>query len=333
MQTTPQPAQHGGRAGRPWGVVALLALLTAGYVAVYGVQQLINGLQLGAIYALIAVGYTMVYGVVKMINFAHGDVYMVGAYVAFGVTAAAAAGQITPGQALLLFAVGMGAAMAGCALLGALIERTAYRPLRNQPRLAALTTAIGVSLLLENLMQIIAGPNPRPFPGLIPLRQLDLAGIVINIRFGVAFVIALVMMAGLQYLVMRTRVGKAMRAVAFDLDAARLMGIDVNRVIAAVFMLGSALAAAAGVLVGVTYARIDPFMGIIPGLKAFVAAVLGGIGNIPGAMVGGLLMGMAEVGVASVRSELTGAVAFLILIIVLLFKPTGLLGERVYDKV
>lgn len=185
------------------------------------IQQLINGIQLGAIYALIAVGYTMVYGVVKMINFAHGDVYMVGAYVAFAVTAAAAAGSVSVGQGLVLFAVGLVAAMAGCALLGALIERTAYRPLRGQPRLVALTTAIGVSLLLENLMQIIAGPNPRPFPALIPARQIDLGGVFLNVRFAVALLVALVMMAGLQYLVMRTRVGKAMRAVAFDLDAAR----------------------------------------------------------------------------------------------------------------
>lgn len=297
------------------------------------IQQLINGIQLGAVYALIAVGYTMVYGVVKMINFAHGDVYMVGAYLAFAVTAAVAGGRLGTGQGLLLFVVGLLAAMVGCALLGGLIERVAYRPLRNQPRLVALTTAIGVSLLLENLMQIIAGPNPRPFPALIPAYQVDLGGVFLNVRFLVALAVALGMMAFLHYLVMRTRIGKAMRAVAFDLDAARLMGIDVNRVIAATFMLGSALAAAAGVLVGVTYSRIDPFMGILPGLKAFVAAVLGGIGNIPGAMVGGLIMGMAEVAVASVRSELTHAVAFLILIAVLLFKPTGLLGERVYDKV
>ena len=296
------------------------------------VQQLINGLQLGAVYALIAIGYTMVYGVVKMINFAHGDVYMVGAYLAFAATAAAASGAGT-GERLLLFAAGMLVAMAGCALLGALIERTAYRPLRSQPRLVALTTAIGVSLLLENLMQIIAGPNPRPFPALIPMRQVNLGSVHLDVRFAAAFVIALLMMAGLQYLVMNTRLGKAMRAVAYDMDAARLMGVDVNRVIAATFMIGSALAAAAGLLVGVTYSRIDPFMGIQPGLKAFVAAVLGGIGNIPGAMLGGMLMGLAEVAVSSVRSQLTGAVAFLILIIVLLFKPTGLLGERVYDKV
>ena len=296
------------------------------------VQQLINGLQLGAVYALIAIGYTMVYGVVKMINFAHGDVYMVGAYLAFAATAAAASGAGT-GERLLLFAAGMLVAMAGCALLGALIERTAYRPLRSQPRLVALTTAIGVSLLLENLMQIIAGPNPRPFPDLIPMRQVNLGSVHLDVRFAAAFVIALLMMAGLQYLVMNTRLGKAMRAVAYDMDAARLMGVDVNRVIAATFMIGSALAAAAGLLVGVTYSRIDPFMGIQPGLKAFVAAVLGGIGNIPGAMLGGMLMGLAEVAVSSVRSQLTGAVAFLILIIVLLFKPTGLLGERVYDKV
>jgi len=295
-------------------------------------QQLVNGLQVGAVYALIALGYTMVYGVIKMINFAHGDVYMVGAYVAFAVATLLAGGQ-TSAAGLAIFALAMAAAMGGCALLGALIERTAYRPLRGQPRLVALTTAIGVSLLLENLMQIIAGPNPRPFPKLIAEQRWAIGGIYFNSKFMIVLAVSLAMMLGLQYLVMHTRLGKAMRAVAYDIDAARLMGVDVNRVIAYTFMIGSALAAVAGILVGVAYQRIDPFMGILPGLKAFVAAVLGGIGNIPGAMVGGMIMGLAEVAVSSVNSQLTGAVAFVILIAVLLFKPTGLLGERVYDKV
>ncbi|HHT01212.1 MAG TPA: branched-chain amino acid ABC transporter permease [Firmicutes bacterium] len=287
-------------------------------------QQLINGLQLGSIYALIALGYTMVYGIVKLINFAHGDIYMIGAYIGFF-----AVGFMGPQfiPALIL-------AMVGCAILGFIIERFAYRPLRGKPRIAALTTALGVSLLLENLVRKFIGPNYIAYPTLVKSTTIYIGGLQIsNIKL-IVLSVALIMMFGLQFIVLKTRTGKAMRAASQDLDAARLMGIDVNAVISYTFMIGSALAATAGILVGVAYPRIDPYMGILPGLKAFVAAVLGGIGSIPGAMVGGLVMGTAETMVLGFgKSTFRDAIAFTILIIVLLVKPTGIMGSKVNEKV
>lgn len=288
-------------------------------------QQLVNGLQLGSIYALIALGYTMVYGIIRLINFAHGDVYMVGAFIGFFVAGWLGETALIP--ALLL-------AMIGAALLGVTIERLAYRPLRSAPRLAALTTAIGISLLLENLVRLYVGPNFLAYPEMIKRVNHYFGGVLISNVYMIVFGTAIVLMAGLQYIVVKTKAGKAMRAVAFDKDAARLMGINVDGVISLTFALGSALAAAAGILVGITYGRIDPYMGIIPGLKAFVAAVIGGIGSIPGAMVGGLVMGVAEqMVIGYISSNLRDAVAFFLLIIILLIKPTGLFAEFTQEKV
>ncbi|MBE3576999.1 MAG: branched-chain amino acid ABC transporter permease [Limnochordales bacterium] len=286
-------------------------------------QQLVNGISLGSIYALIALGYTMVYGVLKLINFAHGDVYMVGAFAGFFAATAFGWGFLPA----LCFA------MLVAALFGLVIERVAYRPLRNAPRIAALITAIGVSLLLENLGILILRPDPRAFPELIRLETYQVGPLIVNNRQLVIIATSVVLMMLLQFIVTRTRMGKAMRAVAEDTEASRLMGINVDRVIAFTFVLGSALAAAAGVLVGIYYTRIDPLMGFMPGLKAFVAAVLGGIGLIPGAMLGGLAIGVAEVlVVAFISSSWKDAVAFAILIMILLLKPTGILGKTAEEK-
>jgi len=288
------------------------------------IQQLINGISLGSIYSLIALGYTMVYGIIKLINFAHGDIYMVGAYVGFFATTVL---KLTFVPALLL-------AMVVAALTGMVIERLAYRPLRNAPKIAALITAIGVSLLLEYGGMLIVTPQPRTFPEVFPTTVYNIGGIIINNQQVIILAVSLLLMVLLTYVVNRTKVGKAMRAVSFDTDAARLMGIDVDRIISFTFGIGSSLAAAAGVLVGVYYNSIDPLMGIMPGLKAFVAAVLGGIGVIPGAMLGGILMGIIEAMVSGfLSSTFRDAAAFGILIIILLFKPAGLLGKNVREKV
>ena len=245
-------------------------------------QQLINGISLGSIYALIALGYTMIYGILKLINFAHGDIYMLGAY--FGFVATTMFGfSFLPA---ILFA------MACAAVAGIIIERIAYRPMRNAPRIAILITAIGVSFLLEYGMMLIATPQPRTFPAVFSADVYHLGPLVVNSQQVVILVSAIILMAVLTYIVQYTKIGKAMRAVSFDTDAARLMGINIDRVISATFALGSALAAAGGVLVGIYYNSIDPLMGMVPGIKAFVAAVLGGIGIIPGAMVGGIILGV-----------------------------------------
>jgi branched-chain amino acid transport system permease protein len=288
------------------------------------VQQLINGISLGSIYALIALGYTMVYGIIKLINFAHGDIYMVGAYVAFFATTFL---KLSFFPALLL-------AMVVAALVGVIIEKLAYRPLRYAPRIAVLITAIGVSLLLEYGGILLVSPQPRTFPAIFQAEVYTFGNIVVNSQQVLILAVALSLMVILTYIVHRTKIGKAMRAVSFDTDAARLMGIDVDRVISITFAIGSALAAAAGMLVGVYYNSIDPLMGIMPGLKAFVAAVLGGIGVIPGAMLGGILMGIVEALVSGfISSTFRDAAAFAILIIILLFKPSGLLGKNVREKV
>lgn len=287
-------------------------------------QQLINGVSLGSIYALIALGYTMVYGIIKLINFAHGDIYMVGAYVAFFATTFL---KLSFFPALLV-------SMIVAATLGMVIERLAYRPLRKAPKIAILITAIGVSLLLEYGGMLIVTPQPRTFPALFEAQVFNFGNIVVNSQQVVILAISIVLMIILTYVVHRTKIGKAMRAVSFDTDAARLMGIDVDRVISSTFAIGSALAAAAGMLVGVYYNSIDPLMGIMPGLKAFVAAVLGGIGVIPGAMLGGIIMGVIEAMVSGfISSTFRDAAAFAILIIILLLKPSGLLGKNVREKV
>ncbi|MBI4516019.1 MAG: branched-chain amino acid ABC transporter permease [Deltaproteobacteria bacterium] len=296
------------------------------------IQQLINGLAWGAIYALIALGYTMVYGVLRLINFAHGDVYMIGAmtayYVAHWLGFASA-------PSLQGFVVVMIVAMALCAALGALIELVAYRRLRHQPRSSMLITAIGVSMLLEFGGQRVFGPDPKFFPQLIESHSLFRAGgVVLTNLDALVIVVSLVLMIGLRWVVMKTRVGMALRAVSFSYDTAALMGINVNTVLSLTFMLGSALAAAAGAMVGLRNPKIDPLMGLLPGVKAFVAAVLGGIGNFPGAVVGGVLMGVTETLVAAyLSSTYRDAVAFVILIGVLLVKPTGLFGKVTVEKV
>ncbi len=301
-------------------------------------QQLVNGISLGAMYALIALGYTMVYGVLRLINFAHGEVFMVGAF----------AGLAALTVFRLPLPVAVAFAMVAAALLGVVIERGAYRPLRAAPRLAALITAIGVSLLLQNLGVIFLGAAPRAYPAAIkpepiPWLQRHLALIVTEQQLVMVAATAAILLL-LHLIVSRTKIGKAMRAVSEDRQAAQLMGINPDRVISFTFCLGSAIAGAGGVFYGLYYGTVDPLMGLMPGIKAFVAAVLGGIGSIPGAMLGGVLMGMVETGVSSLTlhvsssvtlsgSTLRDAVAFAVLITILLVKPTGLLGRAGREKV
>jgi branched-chain amino acid transport system permease protein len=288
------------------------------------IQQLINGLSVGSIYALIALGYTMVYGIIRLINFAHGDVFMVGAYIGFYATTSLGLGFI---PSLFL-------AMVLSAVLGVTIERIAYKPLRNHPRIAALITAIGVSLFLEYGGMLIVSPKVRTFPAVFSDTKYHIGGIIFKFGDVAMIVTAVVLMVVLQFIVHYTKTGKAMRAVSFDYQAAMLMGINVNNTISATFAIGSALAGAAGILIGVYYNSIDPLMGIIPGMKAFVAAVLGGIGIIPGAMVGGLFLGLVEAFVSwAGYSTWRDAVTFAILIIVLIVKPSGLFGKNIREKV
>lgn len=292
------------------------------------IQQLVNGLSLGSIYALIALGYTMVYGIVKLINFAHGDVMMVGAYAGYFVLCALGT---TPLGMVCAFV----AAMVICALLILVIERVAYRPLRSAPRLNSLITAIAVELILQNLMRVLpfVGPNPREFPTMATVNFTFGLVSISNIQV-IVIVLSAILMVILNYIVNYTKMGKAMRAVSFDLGAASLMGINVNRTIAVTFVIGSVLAGAGGVLYATYYPQIDPVMGYIPGLKAFVAAVLGGIGSIPGAMLGGIILGVAETMVkAYISSSYADAVSYCILIVILLVKPAGLLGKKTHVKV
>lgn len=288
------------------------------------VQQLINGISLGSIYALIALGYTMIYGILKLINFAHGDIYMLGAYIGFVCTT----------MLKIPFLPSLLIAMAGAALVGILIERVAYRPLRGAPRIAILITAIGVSFFLENAMILFASAQPRTFPAVFSATVFHVGSWIVNSQQIVILASAFVLMVTLTYIVNKTKAGKAMRAVSYDADAARLMGINIDTTISLTFALGSALAAAGGVLVGIYYNSIDPLMGMVPGIKAFVAAVLGGIGIIPGAMLGGIILGIVEALVSGfISSTFRDAAAFAILIIILLFKPQGLLGKNIREKV
>ncbi len=295
-------------------------------------QQLVNGLSLGSIYALIALGYTMVYGVLRLINFAHGDVYMVGAYAGYYLSRKLQGKEPSLTSALLV----MFGAMAACALLGMVIERFAYRPVRRASRLTLLIMAIGVSLLIENVAQHqkVFGPDPKFFPSLAPRMDVHVGGMRITSEQITVIVVSFLLMIGLRFFIMKTRTGKAMRAVSYNLDTAKLMGISTDRIIAVTFALGSALAAAGGVLIGMQIPKIDPLMGIMYGLKAFVAAVLGGIGNVPGAVIGGLLIGTSEVMVVGyLSSTYRDAIAFAILILVLLIRPQGILGRVAKEKV
>jgi branched-chain amino acid transport system permease protein len=289
------------------------------------VQQLVNGLSLGSIYALISLGYTMVYGIIKLINFAHGDIYMIGAYV----------GYICIRHFSLGFFESLVISMVFCALLGILIEKIAYKPLRNSARITALITAIGISLFLEYSTMAVAKATVRTYPDVLKnITFSPIKGVIVNIQQVYIFVITVILMLLLQFIVHKTLIGKAMRAVSADKDAARLMGINVNNTISFTFAIGSALAGAAGVLVGIYYNTINPLMGILPGLKAFVAAVFGGIGIIPGAFIGGLTIGIIETMVSGYASSLyKDAVAFAILILILLVKPSGLLGKNIREKV
>ncbi|MEB7773103.1 branched-chain amino acid ABC transporter permease [Kurthia gibsonii] len=288
-------------------------------------QQLINGISLGSIYALIALGYTMVYGIIKLINFAHGDVFMVGAFVGFY---AVTSWQMGFFPALII-------AMTLCAILGVVIERLAYKRLRNSTRIAALITAIGVSLLIEYVTIYIRGAQPEAYPkDLVANKQFNLFGADISSQSLLILGVSITLMILLQFIVHKTKVGKAMRAVSHDAEAAKLMGINVDNTISATFAIGSALAGAAGVIFGLYYTKIDPLMGVIPGMKAFVAAVLGGIGSIPGAMTGGMILGVIETIVSAVGFSLwRDAAAFIILIIILIFRPAGIFGKNTREKV
>jgi branched-chain amino acid transport system permease protein len=292
-------------------------------------QQLINGLSLGAIYALIALGYTMVYGVLRFINFAHSEVFMIGAFVGYYLGRRLPGASFGGGLLVLL------AAMVVCAVLGVVIEKLAYRPLRGRSTLTVLITAIGVSLLLQNAGQLIFGANPKSFPQLFPQHNFTTSGgLVVSSGQLAVFLVTVVLLFALRHIVMKTRIGTAMRALSFNPTAASLVGINNDLVISFTFALGSSLAAAGGILYAMNYPSIDPLMGTLPGMKAFVAAVLGGIGNIPGAALGGVLLGLIETLVVALGgSTYRDAVAFAVLILILLFRPAGLLGKFQTEKV
>lgn len=302
-------------------------------------QQFVNGLSLGAIYALIALGYTMVYGVLRFINFAHGEVFMIGAFAGLY----AYRGMLPWLSGLpdwLAFLIVLVATMLACALLGVLIEKLAYKPLRNRSRLTVLITAIGVSLLLSYGGQLLFGAAPRGFPTLLENRTFQLpAGASVTLEQVVVLAVTILLLFGLRQAVMHTRLGLAMRALSNNPTAAALMGVNTNAVISFTFGLGSALAGAAGIFFAMLYQAIDPFMGVLPGIKAFVAAVLGGIGSLPGAALGGVLIGLLETFVVGysyrfgIPSGYRDAVAFVILILILIFRPSGLLGKAQREKV
>ena len=277
-------------------------------------QQALNGITLGSMYALVALGYTMVYGIVKLINFAHGDIYMAGAFL----------GLIVASTVTHNFLVVIIVAMVGSAILGMTVEKIAYKPVRNSARISALISAIGASIVISNTAMLINGPQREAYPALISAKWSQ----------GIIILTSVILMVALQYVVNRTKMGTAMRAVSQNLDASRLMGINPDNVISFTFAIGSALAAAAGVLYGTYYHTADPFMGLLFGLKAFVAAVLGGIGSIPGAMVGGLILGISEISAVALGfSSMRDAIAFSILIIILIVKPAGLFGRATKEKV
>jgi branched-chain amino acid transport system permease protein len=298
-------------------------------------QQFINGLTIGSVYALIALGYTMVYGVLEMINFAHGDVYMVGSFLGLLVVALMGpSASLVGGSVALVLAATLLGAMAGCALLGIGIERIAYRPVRGTSRLGPLIAALGVSLFLQNAAMLIVGTRPKAFPALVEKQLYHIGGAVFTNLQILILAAAVGLMLLLDQFVRRTRWGRAMRAVAQDAEVAGFMGVEVNTVVTLTFLIGSVLAAGAGVMVGLYYGIVDFFMGYIAGLKAFTAAVLGGIGNLRGAMLGGLLLGLAEsFGAGFIGAQWRDVIAFGVLITVLVFRPGGLLGEQLPEKV
>lgn len=289
-------------------------------------QQVINGISLGSLYALVAIGYTMVYGILRLINFAHGDLLMVAAYAAiYAVTLLSLPWQIS--FPLIMILTG---------LFGILLDRVAYKPLRDAPRISLLISAIGASFLLENLAIVLIGGVPKGFPRPDAFaRVIDLWGLRIQVLTIYTPILTLVLLMGLLYIVHRTKVGKAMRAASKDFETTRLMGINLDRIIAVTFFLGSSLAAAGGIMWAMKYPQVNPFMGVIPGLKAFIAAVLGGIGNIVGAVVGGFVLGLGEILIVALFPQMAqyrDAFAFTVLILVLLFRPTGIMGEPITDK-
>lgn len=286
-------------------------------------MQFINGLNIGSIYALIALGYTMVYGIAKLINFAHGDVIMVGAYISFI--------SMKFGLPWWLAVI---ISIVACAVLGVVMEKVAYKPLRNASRISLLITAIGISYLLQNLFQLIFGANPQPYHAFITLPALNLGGISIQANYYITFGVSVLLMILLTLFVNKTTMGKAMRAVSEDEGAAKLMGINVDTTISLTFAIGCALAAIAGILYANCYPMINPTLGSLPGIKAFIAAVLGGIGSIPGAVLGAFILGMVEAMTkAYISSQLTDTIVFAILILMLVFKPAGILGKNVKEKV
>lgn len=287
-------------------------------------QQLINGLALGSVYALLALGYSMVYGIIKLINFAHGEIYMLGAF----------AGYYSATVLKLSLLPTLLVAMLVSALIGILIEKIAYKPLRNSPRITLLITAIGISLFLQNGMRILVGSNPKPFPDLMTAGSISIGTIAIEWKTILMLMVSATLVLLLEFIIYKTKIGKAMRAASLDIEAASLMGINVNNTISLTFAIGSALAGIAGVLVAISYPSINPYMGAMPGLKAFVAAVFGGIGSIPGALLGGVVIGILEtLSKAYISTKFSDAIVFSILILILLIKPSGLLGEKTNEKV
>lgn len=299
---------------------------------IFSLQQLINGIQLGSVYALIAIGYTLVYGIIRLVNFAHGDFYMIGAYASYFVVNFLMAQRL--GQNYLIV-IALLVSMTAGALVAFLSNRIAYRKLRYKPRLSALITAIGVSMFLEYFASAIPaiGPSYRPFPQFISIKDFNI-GLVHFTNYQIINVsIAIILMLVLTYIIFYTRLGMAMRASSQDKDALRLMGVDLEKIIDLTFIIGGSLAGAAGLLAGLTYPRIVPYMGIVPGLKAFIAAVLGGIGNVVGAMLGAFILGIAEVFGYAINSIIGEGIAYAILIVVLIFLPQGLFGKKTGEKV
>ncbi|KQX61821.1 branched-chain amino acid ABC transporter permease [Angustibacter sp. Root456] len=295
-------------------------------------QLIWNGIFVGAFYALVALGYSMVYGIIKLLNFAHGDIYMVGAFAGFAMIGLL--GSVSAAATLPVLLVVLVAAMLLSGAGGLLLERVAYRPLRGSPRLSVLITAVGASFALEYGMRLVAGPNPRVYGLRLEGSSVELLGARVSMQQVALVVVAVALMIALQYLVMRTRTGRAMRAIAEDSTASLLMGINVNAVISRTFFIGSALAGAAGVMAGAYYGKIDFLMGFVIGLKAFTAAVIGGIGNIKGAMLGGLTLGLLEsLGTGWLGGQWRDVFAFGFLIVFLVVRPTGILGERVTERV
>jgi len=301
--------------------------------SIFNAQQVVNGLQIGSIYALIALGYTMVYGIVRLINFAFSDFFMLGAYASYGAFFLFNALFVGHGGVVSFFV--LVASMAAGGVVALLTNRLAYRPLRNKPKLSSLITAIGVSMFLEYFFSALPliGPSYRAFPDILPKVLIQIGTATVSNYAILDLAVAAFLMVGLTLLVQKTNIGKAMRAVSQDKDAAQLMGIDVEKIISWTFLIGGMFAGTAGLLSGMTYPRIFPYMGLQPGLKAFIAAVLGGIGNIPGAMLGAYIMGLAETFASAYNSLLGEGIAFAILILVLLIRPRGLLGEKIADKI